>query len=498
MKNIIIVILIFSTNLLLFINRIHIFQLNYYKLEKQIQYIKKNYKRNLYNLILNLLIIIFHNKLVFTLIIFLVFFKYNFSKKEKKKLVYTKKVIRYLIFSFLINIFFIVFFSYESILILNIFIDLEVIFIDIINRPINKIINSFYIRLAKRELKEFENLEVIGITGSYGKTSVKNYLHTLLSTKYNVLKTPKNFNTDLGVVKTIRENLNNIHEMFIVEMGATKVKDISNICKIIKPNISVITNIGKMHLESFKTQENIIKTKFEIFENSDVVFINLDDENIKNNMHKISNKKIITISSKYKNSDYYLHDIVFSNGKTNFKIKHKKNEINFETHLLGIHNIYNLFIALSIADYCDVKINKLKREVYNLKNVDHRLSLRKYNGITVIDDSYNSNEIGSKNALDVLKSFDGYKIVVTPGMVELGSEENKINYEFGKYIAKSCDEVILTNINNTKYINEALKNENFNNIKYIENINKVFYYIQNIKQESIVVLLENDLPDQYY
>ena len=498
MKNNILIVIVIISNLFLFLKELHIFQLNYYKLDKQITYCVKNYKKIILNMIINLLILKLIDKLFLVIILFIIFIKLNLSKLQKKKLVYTKKVIRYFVFAFIIALFITIHLSYKIILMLNIIIDLELLLIDLINKPMNNLINAFYIRNAKNKLKKYKNLNIVGITGSYGKTSVKNYLYTFLSTRYNVLKTPKNYNTDLGIVKTIRSDLDNIHEIFIVEMGATKNGDINKICDIVKPNISIITNIGKMHLDSFKTEENILNSKFEIFENSSVVFANIDDKKIKNNIPMLNDKKIITFSSKYSEADYFLFDINSLNGKTKFKIKYDNKIVEFETKLLGIHNIYNVFMALAIADYYKVDITKLNREVYNLKNIKHRLELKKVNNMLIIDDSYNSNEIGSKNALDVLKSFEGYKIVVTPGMVELGSEENKINYRFGTYIADSCDEVILTNVKNTKYIFEALKNKNFNNIRYIEKIDKVFDYIQKIDKNNVVVLLENDLPDQYY
>ena len=497
MKNNIFIILILILNYIMFINKLHIYQLNYYKFNKQVNYIIRNYKKFIINVILNILIIIFYNKFI-SYILLIILIKYNFINKSKKKLIFTKKIIRYIIFLTLLNFIIIYSSSIKLIILLNIFIDLELFIIDIINKPINYLINLIYIKLAKNKLKQYKNLIVIAITGSYGKTSVKNYLYNLLNIKYNVCMTPKNYNTDLGIVKSIREKLNIRNKMFIVEMGATKVGDIDNICKIIKPSVSVITNIGSMHLESFKTIDNIIKTKFEIYENSDVIFVNLDDENIKNNINIFNNKKIISFSSKDDTCDYYLSDIYMNNEITKFKVNFKGKIFNFETKLLGKHNIYNLFISLVIADYFNIDISKLKREIYNMKNVEHRLNIKKYGNVTILDDSYNSNEIGSLNALNVLKSFDGYKIVVTPGMVEFGDKENEINYNFGKYILNSCDEVIFTNYNQTKFIYNALKDNNFNNIKYIENIKEVFDYVNKLNKEKIILLLENDLPDQYY
>ena len=129
-------------------------------------------------------------------------------------------------------------------------------------------------------LQSCSNITVIGITGSYGKTSVKFYLNKLLSAKYNVLMTPESFNTPLGVVKTIRTSLKATHEIFICEMGAKNINDIKEICDIVHPKHGVITSIGPQHLESFKTVENVVKTKFELADAIDkngMVFLNYEN-----------------------------------------------------------------------------------------------------------------------------------------------------------------------------------------------------------------------------
>ena len=151
---------------------------------------------------------------------------------------------------------------------------------DIVNKPINHMINKKYINEAKKIINGMPNLIVIGVTGSYGKTSTKNFLYKLLSSKYNVLMTPKNYNTTLGVTMTIRNELKATHEIFICEMGATRVNDIKEICDIVKPKYGIITSVGPQHLESFKTIENVIKTKFELADSipqEGLVLLNYDN-----------------------------------------------------------------------------------------------------------------------------------------------------------------------------------------------------------------------------
>ena len=132
--------------------------------------------------------------------------------------------------------------------------------------PVEKAISRWFYNDAEKRLRAMPNLIIVGVTGSYGKTSTKNYLYRLLSEKYNVLMTPGNFNTTLGVVRTIREQLQPYHQVFIVEMGAKQKGDIAEICALVHPQIGVVTAVGDMHLETFGSRENVRKTKFELLE----------------------------------------------------------------------------------------------------------------------------------------------------------------------------------------------------------------------------------------
>jgi len=347
------------------------------------------------------------------------------------------------------------------------------------------------------------NLIVIGITGSYGKTSVKNFLEKILSAKYEVLTTPKNYNTTLGVVKTIRENLKPTHQIFICEMGATKPKDIRKICDIVKPNIGVVTAIGPQHLQSFKTIENIIQTKFELVEsvkeNGGAIFLNFDNEYIaKQNI----DENIFTYGINNKNLSFSAFNLKSSSDGTNFSVydKNKEQEINLNTKLIGKHNVINITAAIAVGNYLGLTVDKIIVGVKKLKNVEHRLQLIENNNLNIIDDSYNSNPISSKAALDTLYEFEGVKIIVTPGLIELGNYEEKYNLEFGKYASKICDYIFLVKSKQSKYILEGILLEGFNKNK-IFNVNSPNEAMEKILglgiKEKITVLLENDLPDNY-
>lgn len=369
-----------------------------------------------------------------------------------------------------------------------------------VNTPVEKFVGFYYKNKAKNKLKSMSGLSVIGITGSYGKTSCKNILNDILSIKYNTVPTPKNFNTPFGLMITINNYIDKFADVFIAEMGACQEGDIDELCKLVHPKYGIITTIGMAHLATFKSQENIQKTKFELVENlpSDgLAVLNADDEWQKS--YKLKNDVSIKWIGIENDADVMAKNIKLTHEGTKFDIVFKgdNNYYKFETRLLGYHNVYNILAAVALGKEMGMSIEQLKAGVSKVKAVEHRLELRKNGDITIIDDAYNSNPTGSKMALDVLKMMPGKHIVVTPGMVELGEEEDEKNREFGRFMASSSDEVILVGKKKTKPIYEGLIESGFdkNKIYIINDVMKAFDLIQKLKYGDTYVLLENDLPD---
>ena len=169
----------------------------------------------------------------------------------------------------------------------------------------------------------------------------------------------------------------------------------------------------------------------------------------------------------------------------------------FETKLLGIPNVYNILAGLALGSHLQVPVEQLIQGVKKVKSIEHRLELKKYGDINIIDDAYNSNPVGSKMALDVLSLMPGKKIIVTPGMIELGERQYDLNKEFGKQIAEVCDAVILVGEEQTKPILDGLKEMKYKekNIYVINDVKIAFKLMHEIKDKTTYVLLENDLPD---
>ncbi|MEG2621174.1 MAG: UDP-N-acetylmuramoyl-tripeptide--D-alanyl-D-alanine ligase [Bacilli bacterium] len=374
----------------------------------------------------------------------------------------------------------------------------------IINKPIEKMVFLSYKRKALKKLATMEYLDVIGITGSYGKTSSKNVLSDILNVKYNALPSPKNFNTPYGLIITINNYLDKFDDFLIAEMGAYKIGEIKELCDLVKPKYGILTKIGTAHLETFGSQENIQKGKFELIEGLPIDGIGIlnGDDDLQVN-YKLKNKcKIIWIGIDNKNVDVRATNIKVSRVGTTFDVifKGDKTGHQFTTRLLGYANIYNILSSLALAKEFGLTVNQMKKAVLNVKSVEHRLEIRQNNNITYIDDSYNSNPVGSKMALDLLKDMSGFRIVMTPGMIELGDMHYELNKKFGTYMKGCCDYVVLVGKNQTKPIVDGLKEVKYPEKQIIIAKNRVeaFKIIKDlcIKKDAFV-LLENDLPDTY-
>ena len=370
-----------------------------------------------------------------------------------------------------------------------------------LNMPIEKSINKGFIDEAKAILKDAPDMKIIGITGSYGKTSMKYYLTSLLKAQYDVLMTPGNFNTTLGVVRTIREHYTPFNEIFVCEMGARRVGEIKEICDLVHPDAGIITSIGPQHLETFHTLDNVKKTKYELANSltpASPLFLNGDDENIMTWPHR-EDAIIYGIDN---HAGYYADNISADDQGSRFTVHTPDGrEMDFKTRLLGRHNVLNITGAIAVAHTMGIELKALVPKVRKLEGVPHRLQFRKDNKGAIIDDAYNSNPSGTRAALEVLGLFDGLKMMVTPGMVELGDKQDELNYEFGQNAAAVCDYVALVGEAQTRPIYEGLISAGYPQEKIIvaSNFNQAMKRVEAIPTagQKRYILLENDLPDNY-
>lgn len=374
----------------------------------------------------------------------------------------------------------------------------------IINTPAEKFVYKYYETQAKNKLKNMSQLKVVAITGSYGKTSSKNILNDILNIKFISRPTPRNLNTEYGLMITINNHLDKFDDIFIAEMGAYKQGEIKTLCDMVHPKYGILTRIGLAHLETFGSPENITATKFELIESlpdDGVGVLNGDDP--KQLSYSIKSKcKKVWIGIDNKDVDVRAEDIEcdYKGSKFNVIFKGDKTKYPFETKLLGNHNIYNILAGIALGREFGISIKELQQGVRKVRPIESRLELKNFGYMYQINDAYNSNPVGAKAALDVLEMMPGMKVVVTPGMTELGEKEDELNHIFGTQIAKVADYVILVGEKKTKPIFEGINQAGYNkeNLYIVNSVYDAYNLLQTLKKkEDMYALFENDLPDTY-
>lgn len=366
-----------------------------------------------------------------------------------------------------------------------------------------KIICEYYFRSARRKLLSQTDLIRIGITGSYGKTSVKHILGTILAEKYPVLITPRSFNTPMGVARAIRERLLPAHQVFIAEMGARHVGDIRELCRLVRPTIGILTSVGPQHLETFRSVDRVAKTKYELIaalpENGQCFFA--DDRGIVKRLYDRTEKPKTLVSLTAGDADVWSENVGVSAEGSAFDLCTAGGaRIRCQTRLLGEHNIFNILMAAAAASSLGLSGSQIARGIRRIDPVKSRLELLKNpNSYTIINDGFNANPVGAQAALDVLGQFPRRRIVVTPGMVELGAKEAEINKAFGAAIAKAADIAIIVGKKRVQPILDGLREAGFpeENIHRVDSLDESTSVLKSLVRRDDTVLYENDLPDNY-
>ncbi len=440
--------------------------------------------------------------------------KYS-EKKAKKKFVLTPRVRRLYAVSFIVmtlilygivrmnnlqignsDCFLILFFLFP------VFLPLWVALCGLLAWPIEKAISEMYFRDAQRILRDRKDLIKIGITGSWGKTSVKFILGTILEEKYHTLVTPASFNTPMGVTKVIRSKLEPGHRVFVAEMGARHVGDIKEMCRLVHPQVGLLTSVGPQHLDTFKTVERVAKTKYELIDAlpADGEAFFADDGDICRTLYeKTTIRKHLTGLDPEKD-EIWAEDIRYSPEGSTFLICRGNEKTECTTQLLGELNIRNILLCAAAALSLGMNMKQIARGISKIRPVEHRLQLIRHpGGLNVIDDAFNSNIRGAKQAFQVLKQFPEKRVIVTPGMVELGEKEAEMNRAFGAEMAGCCDTAILVGKKRSEAIAAGLKDNGFpeESILVAASLEEAASMMRDITGAGDTVLFENDLPDNY-
>ena len=400
---------------------------------------------------------------------------FNFIKLKTKKPVLTKKSGLLVLSSFLIGFIFALIFSpfqENAIFAFLVILFLEPILVSgivLILEPLTVFKRKQILKKATQKRANLPNLQVIAITGSYGKTSVKEYLYQILKEKFSeeaVVKTEKHINAEIGIAQTILNKVNERTKIFIVEVGAYEIGKIKEVCKMIKPNVSVLTGINNQHLATFGSQENIIKAKFEVIDalkNGGVAIFNLDSpltsSKFKVQSAKLNEGGIKTIACSTKQeADIMAADIMVEKETVSFKAFTKAGSTaQFNLKALGKTTIENVLLAIAAAKEFSVSLKEVT-DVLSKNNLNtEALQLLKKENRDLLLTDYSSNLTGVLADLEHLKLWGGKKIIVMPCLIELGVTAKETHFKIGEGISKVCDLAIITSADYFKALKEGAK-----------------------------------------
>lgn len=375
-------------------------------------------------------------------------------------------------------------------------------------RPVQKLDNARFERRARRKLAEIEPL-VIAITGSYGKTTTKGCVAQVADLSGPTLPTPASFNSYLGVIRTINENLRPNHRAFVVEMGAYRRGDIAELCELVAPKIGILTAIGPAHLERFGSLDETERAKGELGEAlpSDGTFITrADDERCRRAAERTPATVRLFAPEPHPDADAWAEELELRDGRTHFQLCLRAGAETLrapvKARLLGKHNVANLLAAAAVGSELGLAPGQIARALGQVAAPEHRLStiVNRAAGIVVIDDAYNSNPSGAAAALEVLATHPGQRrVLVTPGMVELGDQQDAENERFGAAAAEVCDVVVLVGEEQTTAIRRGLEAAGFpaDGLRVVADSGGAQQLLAESSRAGDVILFENDLPDLY-
>lgn len=381
----------------------------------------------------------------------------------------------------------------------------------LIFQPLAVLGRNQIIRMAKEKRAQFKELLVIGITGSYGKTSTKEFLATILSEKFKVLKTTEHQNSEVGISQCILNDLKPEHEIFIVEMGAYNRGGIKLLCDIAKPKIGVITGINEQHLSTFGSQENIISGKYELIESlpeDSLAIFNGDNEYCFELYKKtLIKKRVYSLQSSISGlpSDIWAYNIRAEKDFITFKMTAGDEMVDFRVSLLGSHNISNILAAVCCARELGMTLEEISRACQKIESWQSGIQLKRgrhpptvLHGINIFDATYSANPDGVISHLEYLKIWPGKKVIIMPCLIELGSSSKEVHRRIGEKIGEVCNLAIITTKERFEEIKEGAigRGMNSENILFIENPKKIFEKIKVFCKEGDVVLLESRLPNQ--
>ena len=348
---------------------------------------------------------------------------------------------------------------------------------------------------AKQKLKNHKALR-IAVVGSYGKTTCKEILKTVLSESKKVAAAPGNMNTLIGTSRFI-DSLSGDEDILIFELGESHPGDVDELCDLIEPDMGIITGINEAHLSTFKKISKTIETIFEVskYVNENSLYKNGESEFV---LKKVSKHDPMLFTKKGVNG-WQVKNVVVSIHGTKFTAQKENAVIWAETGLLGEHNIGALTAAIDIAQKVGLAVGQIADGIKKTGAFEHRMQPRQLHGAWIIDDTYNGNKEGVAAGLKLLKQLEAKRrVYITPGLVEQGDKTNEIHKNIGEKIAVCADVVVLMQNSATEAITSGLKSKNFNGqLKIIDNPLEFYENIEQFIAAGDIVLMQNDWTDNY-
>lgn len=374
----------------------------------------------------------------------------------------------------------------------------------ILLHPVETSIQNGFKRAARKKLSARPDLDIIAVTGSYGKTSVKFAVEEVLAHRFSVLATPNSYNTPMGICKVVNNDLSPAHQVLILEMGIRNPGDIEELCLIATPKIALVTSVGIAHLESMGSTEAIAHEKGALlqFTRSDGhAVLNADDEQVRAMATQFPGETWLVSCENHPDAHIRASEIHFGPEGSAFRASDESGaSIQMHTRLVGRHNVTNILMAIAVGRIYGLRLRQIAQAVSRLTPVPHRLAVRREGTITVIDDAFNSNPVGARNAVEILGQLEARKrFIVTPGMIELGERQDEENRLLGRHIAKNVDVAILVGERRTYAIAEGLREADFpdQNIQVVQSLFEAKDFLNGALESGDAVLFENDLPDQF-
>jgi UDP-N-acetylmuramoyl-tripeptide--D-alanyl-D-alanine ligase len=356
---------------------------------------------------------------------------------------------------------------------------------------------------AHQKLKTL-NPKVIGITGSYGKTSVKHILGHILKMQAPTLITPGSVNTPMGITRIIREQLDEAHRYFIAEMGAYGPGSIARLCRLAPPDIGIITAIGQAHYERFKSLDTVAEAKFELAESvlttGTAMIVH---ENCLNSTHAQKmvgdNRGKFIVCGPSGMSDLIINQIVQQTSGIEVHLTWQGIAYKLTLPLFGLHHGHNAALAFAAAAVLGIPSENIITALKSVPQIQHRLEMRKQpDGSIIIDDAFNSNPEGFRSALELLRIMNGRKILITPGMVELGAAHDEEHEKIGRLAGEVCDVAILVMPERIPTFIKGFKSAGNGKILVeVPSFTAASAWLDRDRRASDVILIENDLPDLY-